>query len=75
MAKPTHGKKRNKLVVALLSPILIVIFMVGWILHFIGQSERPKAKQPQKPIGKMPAPKEEIELIVIPNEEAQIMAK
>ncbi len=75
MAKPAHGKKRNKLVVALLSPILIVVFMVGWVLYFIGQSERPKAKQPQKPIDKIPSPKEEIELIVIPNEEEQIMAK
>jgi hypothetical protein len=75
MAKPTYGKKRNKLLVALMSPVLCVVFMVGWVLYFIGQSERPKAKQPQQTISKVPPLKEEIELIVIPNDEERIMAE
>jgi hypothetical protein len=75
MAKPTYGKKRNKLAVALLSPVLVVVFIIGWVLYFMGQSERPKAKQPQQTISKEPSSRDEIELIVIPNEEEKIMAE
>ena len=69
MIKPTYGKKRNKLVVALLSPVLVVFFIVGWVLYIIGQSEQPKAKQSQQTISRRPSSQEEIELVVIPNEE------
>jgi hypothetical protein len=75
MAKLTFGKKRNRLAVALLSPILVVAFIVGWVLYFIGQSERPKTKQPQQTISKGPSSQDEIELIVIPTEEETIMAE
>jgi len=75
MAKPTNRKKRNKLTVALLSPILIIVFIVGWSLYFIGQSRQPKAKQPQKPFKKTPAQQDEIELIVIPQEEKQTVSQ
>ncbi len=75
MAKSTIRKNRSKLKVALLSPILIVVFIVGWSLYFIGQSGQPKSKQPQKPNIKKPTQADEIELIVIPQEERQILAK
>jgi|WetSurMetagenome_2_1015567.scaffolds.fasta_scaffold236769_3 hypothetical protein len=75
MEKLTYGKKRNKLLVALMSPVFFVVFMVGWVFYFIGQSERPKARQPQQTISKVPPLKEGIELIVIPNEEEKIMAE
>ena len=74
MTKPPIRKKRSKLKVALLSPILIVVFIVGWSLYFIGQSEHPKSKQTPKPNIKKPARPNEIELIVIPQEENQIVA-
>jgi hypothetical protein len=75
MTKPPIRKKRSKLKVALLSPILIVVFIVGWSLYFIGQSGQPKSKQPQKSMIKKPARPNEMELIVIPQEERQILAK
>jgi hypothetical protein len=75
MIKPTIRKKRSKLKVALLSPIFIAVFIVGWSLYFIGQSELPKSKQPQKPVIKKPAQPNEIELIVIPQEERQILTQ
>ena len=75
MIKPTIRKKRSKLKVALLSPIFIVVFIVGWSLYFIGQSGQPKSKQPQKPVIKKPAQPDEIELIVIPQEERQILTQ
>jgi len=75
MTKPTIRKKRSKLKVALLSPILIVVFIVGWSLYFIGQSGQPKSKQPQKLIIKKPAQPNEIELMAIPQEERQILTK
>ncbi len=73
MTKPLIRKKRSKLKVALLSPILIVVFIVGWSLYFTGQLRQPKSNQPQKPIAKKPAQPNEIELIAIPQEERQIL--
>ena len=40
MTKPTNRKKRNKLTVALLAPILIIVFIVGWSLYWIRPSGR-----------------------------------
>jgi flagellar basal body-associated protein FliL len=75
MSKPTIRKKRSKLKIVLLSPLLIVVFIVGWGLYFIGQSEQPKSNQQPKPNIKKPERLNEIELIVIPQEESQIVAK
>ncbi|MGD0451760.1 MAG: hypothetical protein ABSA79_11990 [Candidatus Bathyarchaeia archaeon] len=72
MTKPPKRKKRNKLTLALLAPILMVVFIVGWTLSWIGQSRSPKAKQMHKPINKTPAKQEEFELVVISNQEEQI---
>ncbi len=73
MTKPPTRKKRNKLAVALLAPILIIVFMVGWSLNWIGQARLRNAKQPQKPINKTPAKQDQVELIVIPPQEKKIM--
>ena len=72
--RPLNRKKRRKLQVALLAPILAIIFIVGWSLYLIGQARQPKAKQPQKPINKTPTNQNEVELIVIPQQEKQILA-
>ena len=69
MAKPTSKKKRSKLTVALLAPILIIVFIVGWSLSYIGQSRA--TKQPQKPNNKTPTKQNNIELI-IPQQEKEI---
>jgi hypothetical protein len=70
----TTRKKRNKLTLALLTPIFTIVFIVGWALYWIGQS-RNIQPQPQKPINKTPSQQEEIELIVIPQEFQQIQNK
>ena len=74
MTKPTTRKKRNKLTVALLAPILIIVFIVGWSLYWIGQSGQLKVKQPQKLINKTPPKQDNIKLIMIPQQEEQILA-
>jgi uncharacterized iron-regulated membrane protein len=33
MTKPTSKKKRSKLTIALLAPILIVLLIAGWYLY------------------------------------------
>ncbi len=75
MPKSTYRKKRNKLTVILLSPILVIVFVVGWCLYFFGRSTQTKAKQPQKLINRTLALEDEVELIAIPQEEKQIPAK
>ena len=74
MTKPTRRKKRSKFAVILLTPVLAIVFVIGWALTWIGE---PKAKQPQKPIIKTQTTqdKDSIELIVIPTQEEQILAK
>ena len=74
MTKLTTRKKRSKLTVALLAPILIIVFIVGWSLYWIGQSRQLNEKQPQKSINKTPTKQGNIELIMIPPQEEQILA-
>jgi hypothetical protein len=74
MTKSVSRKKRNKLAIVLLAPILAITFIAGWTLSWIGQTGQPKTKQPQKTFNKTPAKQDEIELIMIPQEE-QIPAK
>jgi flagellar basal body-associated protein FliL len=69
MTKPTSRKKRNKLITVLLAPLLIIAFIVGWSLSWIGQSGQTKANQPQKPTNKTLAEQNEVELIMIDQEE------
>lgn len=72
MAKPTNRKNRSKLTIALVAPILIIIFIVGWTLYWRGQQGT--TKQPQKPNNKTPAKQDKIELIAILPQEEQIIA-
>jgi hypothetical protein len=69
MVKITGRKKRSKLTAAILSPILLIVFIVGWVLFITGQSRPRKMKQTQKPIKSTPAPQDNVALIVIPAEE------
>ena len=62
LAKAIRRKKRSKLVTVLLLPVLIIVFMVGWSLAYIGLSRQGKANQPQKPTNKTPTEKEELEI-------------
>ena len=74
MAKSIRRKKRNKLTVILLSPILAVLFLVGWSFSWIGQMGETKAKQPPKAINKTPTKQDKVELIMIPQIEEEIPA-
>ena len=71
--KPHYRKKRSKLQVALLSPILAILFIFGWSLYCIGQTNQPKTRQSKKPINKTSKDQNEVELVVIPKQE-QIIA-
>jgi hypothetical protein len=66
MTKSITRKKRNKLIVALFSPLLAVVFIVGWALCWKGL---PKANRSQKTINKTPTMQDEVELTMIPQEE------
>ena len=68
---PNKRKKSNKLTIALLSPVLMVVFIAGWCLAWIGESKQPKTKKPANTINRTPE-KEELELIFISNQEEQI---
>ncbi len=64
-------KKSNILIIALLSPILMVIFIAGWCLAWIGESKQQKTKQPLNTINRIPE-KEELEIVFVPHQEQQI---
>jgi flagellar basal body-associated protein FliL len=74
MTKRASRKKRSKLMLILLAPILAIVFLVGWSFYWIGQSRQPKTKQPQKLINENPEKQDNIELIAIPKQEEQILA-
>ncbi|MGA2524008.1 MAG: hypothetical protein ABSF65_07650 [Candidatus Bathyarchaeia archaeon] len=72
----TNRKKRSKLAIALLSPILVIVFAVGWIFYILGQrSEQSKTIDARKPVTKSPSKQNEIELMVIPPKEEEVIAK
>jgi hypothetical protein len=74
MTKPTK-RKQSKLKIALLAPILMIAFMVGWTLTWTGKLRMQKTKQLQKPIAQTPAKQDEFELMMIPRlEEENIRA-
>jgi uncharacterized membrane protein len=75
MTKSTGRKKRNKLALILLAPILPIVFIAGWSLYWIGQSWNQNIKQLQKSTNKTPPKQDEVELIVIPQQEEQILAR
>ena len=75
MIKPKRRKKRSKLVAILMAPIVVVVMIVGWGLYWIGDSRQQKTKKPQKPTIKTRAKQDEVELIMIPQQEEQVLAK
>jgi hypothetical protein len=66
LRKTGNKQKHKKLKVALLSPLLIITFIIGWSLYWIGQTRH---TQPQKPRNNNAKKINEIELIVIPLQE------
>jgi flagellar basal body-associated protein FliL len=68
MTKHQNRKKRSKLSVLLLAPVMALTFIVGWSLYCIGNT---KHKQPQAPTLKMHAEQDPVQLMVIPTQEEQ----
>jgi flagellar basal body-associated protein FliL len=66
MTKRSTRKKRSKLTIIILAPVLALTFMVGWTLYWIGNT---KPKQPQAPTPKMHAKQDPVQLIAIPTQE------
>jgi hypothetical protein len=68
MTKRPNRKKRSKLTIILLAPIMALTFIVGWSLYWIGNT---KQKQPQAPTPKIQAEQDLLQLMVIPKQEEQ----
>ena len=68
MTKRPNRKKRSKLVILLLAPVIALTFIVGWSLYWIGNT---KQKQPQTPTPKTRTEQDLVQLIVIPRQEEQ----
>ncbi len=68
MTKRPNGKKRNKLTILLLAPVMVVTFIVGWSLYWIGNT---KQKQLQAPTPKIQAEQDTVQLMVIQRKEEQ----
>jgi hypothetical protein len=68
MTKRPTRKKRNKLTILLLAPVMVITFIVGWSLYWIGNT---KHKQPQSPTPKKQIKQDPVQLIVIPRQEEQ----
>lgn len=68
MTKGTNRKKRSKLTIILLAPILALTFMVGWSLYWIGNRQH---KQPHLSASKINAKQDTVQLMVIPGQEEQ----
>jgi len=68
MTKRPNRKKRSKLTIILLAPVLALTFMVGWGLYCIGNRQH---KQPQLAAQKIHAQQDTVQLIVIPKQEEQ----
>jgi hypothetical protein len=64
MSKTSFRRKKGKLAI-FLAPLLGAVFLVGWVLCYIGE---PKNKHQQKPTPKKHR-NQEIEFMVIPKEE------
>jgi hypothetical protein len=43
-----RGRKRNRIIVALLFPALVLVWLVGWSLYWIGRKKEGEAKPPRK---------------------------
>jgi hypothetical protein len=68
MTKRPNRKKRSKLSILLLAPVMALTFIVGWSLYWIGNA---KQKQPHAPTPKMHVEQDPVQLVVIPVQEEQ----
>jgi len=67
MTKRPNRKRRSKLTILFLAPVIALTFMVGWTLYWIGNT---KYKQPHV-AAKIDAKQDIIQLLVIPRQEEQ----
>jgi flagellar basal body-associated protein FliL len=68
MKKRPNTKKRSKLKILLLAPIMALTFIVGWSLYWIGNK---KGKQPQSATPKIHVKQDPVQLMIIPTQEEQ----
>ena len=68
MTKHPNRKKRSKLAILVLAPVMALTFIVGWSLYWIGNT---KQKQPQAPTPKINSEQDQVQLMVIPMQEEQ----
>jgi flagellar basal body-associated protein FliL len=66
MTKRQNRKKRSKLSVLLLTPVMALTFVVGWSLYWVGST---KNKQPQAHSPKIHAEQDPVQLMVISMQE------
>ena len=72
MTKRPNRKKRSKLAILLLAPVIALTFIVGWSLYWIGNKQQ---KQTQATTPKIDAEQDPVELMVIPMQEEQTITK
>lgn len=68
MTKRPNRKKRSKLTIIILAPVLALTFIIGWTLYWVGNT---KHKQPHSTAPKINANQDPVHLIVIPGQEEQ----
>jgi hypothetical protein len=68
MTKRPNRKKRSKLSILFLAPVMTLTFIVGWSLYWIGNT---KQKQPQTLTHKIHAEQDPVTLMVIPEQKEQ----
>jgi flagellar basal body-associated protein FliL len=68
MTRRSNRKKRSKLAILLLAPIMALTFIVGWSFYWIGNKHQ---KQPQATTPKTHAEQDPVQLMVIPIQEEQ----
>jgi flagellar basal body-associated protein FliL len=68
MTKRHNRKKRSKLTILLLAPIMALTFIVGWSLYWIGNT---KHKQKHFTTQKIQTENDPIQLMVITEQEEQ----
>lgn len=73
MSKTATRKKRGILKVVLLAPILVIVFIVGWSLYWVGDGKKPNTKQQQKTINTR-AEQGNVELYTLSPQEQEVLA-
>jgi len=68
MTKRPNRKKRSKITILLLAPVIALTFIVGWSLYWIGSKQQ---KQTQATTPKIHGEQDPVHLMVIPAQEEQ----